>query len=69
MTELKTYHDAINDCWKFFKNFATTGDPNTDEYWTDVIFAAGEIDKKYNLEMIRRIVIEMIGELERRKKE
>ena len=66
--ELKTYNAGLNASWQFFKHYATTGDPKTDDYWTELIHAAGQIDAKYNSEMIRRILIEMIGELERRAK-
>ena len=66
MTELQEYHDAFNDCWQFLKQYMSTGNPCTDEYWADAMIHANELDKKYGKELVRCILVDIIGELERK---
>ena len=64
-TELKNYHAAINDCWHFFKEFASfTGDKNDEVYWYNMIMTADDIAKKYPGEMIQAILSAMIAEIQ-----
>ena len=62
---LKEYHSIIIDSWQMLKRFITTGDPDTDTYWNDVIAEASRIGEGYNTEFARKMVSVVIGELER----
>lgn len=63
--DLKTYHQIITESWQMLKRFTTTGDPDTDAYWNEVIAEASRIGEGYGTEFARKMVSVVIGELER----
>lgn len=62
--DLQTYHAAINDCWHFFKEFASYTGEKSEVYWYNMIMTADDIAKKYPGEMIQTILSAMIAEIQ-----
>ena len=63
--ELTKYLNGLNDCWQFLKFGMTSPDKGSQAFWSDAIEKAGEIDKKYNNQFIRAVLIAATDEIER----
>lgn len=68
MTDILTYHNGINDCWKFMRFYLEHGDPKSAEYWVRLLASLEEINEKYQSEFIKKILFAMAKELEERAK-
>ena len=67
--ELKDIHGFMNDCWQFIKKRIDDKD-NSPEFWHEVIRESDSLYKKYyEDEMIAKILLAVMGEIERRHKE
>jgi len=62
---LKQYYKVITESWQMLKHFTTTGDPDTDAYWNEVIAEASRIGESYGTDFARKMVSTVINELER----
>ena len=63
-TELKNYHAAINDCWHFFKQFASYIGDKDELYWANIVMCADDIARQYPGEMVQGILTAMIAEIQ-----
>lgn len=65
--DLKQYHEAINDTWRMFKEFASR--PVDSDYWTEFILSCGDIDRRYEQNpLVHKILLAMADEMEGIKK-
>ena len=61
--ELKTIYNGISDVWRFVRKHAV-GDPDRQEFWTDVLEDAKCIYEKHNNNLIRKMLIAAVEEFE-----
>lgn len=65
--QMKTEFSFFSEVWLFFKRYYEV--QNTDSYWDSAIGEANAIDKKYNRELCKDLLISVLGELERKSRE
>lgn len=54
----------FGEVWTLFKKYYEV--QQSDEYWENLIAAAGEIDRKYNCRLCRDLLIAVLNELDRK---
>jgi len=69
MTEeqLKQYHAMFSDLWRFYK--ANCNVREDDAFWNKVTKDADLLYKKYNTELCKNMVLNILDELEKRYRE
>lgn len=62
--ELQKYRDPMNECWKLFKKYATSGDPEDIHYWDNLIQDVDTLYQNCDLPLIRSMLLATIKELD-----
>ena len=64
--EMKVEFSFFGEVWFLFKKYYIV--QNTDEYWETLIAESDRINRKYNSELCKDLLLAVINELERRAK-
>lgn len=64
--EMKAEFSFFGEVWTLFKKYYIV--QNTDEYWETLIAESDRINRKYNSELCKDLLLAVINELERRAK-
>ncbi len=62
--EIQRYIDGLNDVWRLFKRYATSGDPDSYEYWCSIVDSADKLYQKHDIGLVRSLIFESVKELQ-----
>ena len=62
--DLITAYQMFGDIWKFYKRFQEV--QNSDAYWERAISEAGKILEKYQTELCKQLLMDILEEFDRR---
>jgi hypothetical protein len=65
--EMQLEYNFFADVWKLYKEYYNPVE--NEEYWSDLMSAAHEIEHKYNNELCKDLLLSVINDLDRKHKQ